>query len=76
MIEFNDPWILSIKNEINSLGLTDLYQSNRKDKVILEIICDRMCNVLKQKVIPEISESPKCRLYRNMVDCIFVSKCT
>ena len=68
VIENNDPWILSIKNELNSLGLTDLYQSYRSDKVILEIICDRMCDVFKQKVITEISDSPKCRLYRNIVD--------
>jgi hypothetical protein len=67
MIENNNPWILSINNEINSLGLTDLYQSNIK-YVILYTVYDRMCNVFKQNVIAEINESPKYRLYKNIVD--------
>lgn len=68
MVENKDPWVMSKINEMYTLGLADLFHSNQKDSILLDITYNRMCDIFKQKAISDICKSPKCMLYKHLVD--------
>ena len=69
MVEKNDPWIVNIKTELNSIGLLYLFDdSSSNDNRNMKLIESRIKDIYVQTLLANITESPKGRLYQHLVD--------
>lgn len=68
MVKNNDTWISNVRKKLYTFGLAYLYHSTMKESAILDTVYDRMCDVYKQTVVNDISNSSKCILYKHSVD--------
>ena len=68
MIETNDDWIVNIRNELNTLGLAELFYSEVCDKSTIDMIVQRVKDIYKQTLLSNIATSAKGVLYQHLVD--------
>ena len=66
MVENNDPWIVNIKNELNSIGLLYLFvDSSSNDTRNMKLNESRIKDIYVQTLLANIRES-----YRMSVSCV------
>ena len=68
MIETNDDWIVNIRNELNTLGLAELFDSEVCVKSTIDMIVQRVKDVYKQTLLSNIAASAKGVLYQHLED--------
>ena len=67
-VNSNDDWIISIKAELNKLGLSYLWDYDLNDKQLFSIIKQRFYDVQKQEILSDIGNAAKGELYQHLID--------
>ena len=68
LVARNDRWILQIKSELSSLGLSYICSENYIDFNVFSIIKQKLLDVHKQHVLENIIRSPEGYLYQHLID--------
>ena len=69
MVENNDSWAVNIKQELQALGLGQMWYELILDvKSAYKIIEERIYDTEKQNMLAKLSNSNKCILYQHLID--------
>ena len=69
MVENNDSWAVNIKQELQALGLGQMWDELILDvKSAYKIIEERIYDTEKQNMLAKLSNSNKCILYQHLID--------
>ena len=64
----NDPWILSIKNELSILDLEYLWDADLTPVTTYKIFEQRLLDVCNQNMLATAVNSPKGLIYQHLID--------
>lgn len=68
MVLRNDKWIMCIKEELERLGVSYLWESNIADNCTYKIIEQRMTDIYRQNIFSFVTSSSKGQLYQYVVN--------
>ena len=72
-------WVSNVSSILSEIGLCDIFQnhciSDDESKHILFLVKQRLLDIQHQVILAEINSSPKCIIYRHLVDIVTLQSC-